>query len=318
MVRLLIYCFLLLTYEKKKRTIRTYILEMRKFGSEDKRVKEMKTALVVEGGAMRGIFSAGVLDAFLEVDYNPFDICVGVSAGATNLAAYLGKMQRRNYTVYTKYSLDKRFINPVAFLKGGHLMDLDWLWEITIDKLRLDLDVIENSPSEFVIGMTEIKSGQIKYVVPTKDNLETVLKASSAVPIFYRNPVTIDSVDYWDGGVTDPIPVREAVRRGAKKIVVIRSRKKHFKMADKNKLIAQLGFRKYPKMGEAVLNRPSVYNETINYLRESKDDVEIIEVCPPDGFQTGRLTKDKNTLDMDYALGFRTGEALAKDLKKHF
>lgn len=278
------------------------------------KTKEEKIALVVEGGAMRGIFSTGVLDALIEADYNPFDLCIGVSAGALNIAAYLAKMKGRNYKIFTDYSLDDRFINPINFLKGGHLMDLDWMWETTIRELRLDLDAIEQTPSEYIVGMTEIKSGKIKYIKPSRENLEVVLKASSSVPILYRTPIAIEGVAFWDGGITDPIPVKEAIRRGATKIVVLRSRKYGYQMADKNKLMARLSLRKYPAMVEAVANRPSVYNETINFMR-GESSCDIIEICPSESFQTGRLTKDKKILDADYKLGYAEGKKLLKHLQ---
>ena len=95
--------------------------------------------LLVEGGAMRGIFTTGVLDGFLEARFNPFDLFIGVSSGAANLAAYLAEMPKRNFRIYTDYSLRPEFISFKRFIRGGHLMDLDWLWEKTIAEIRLDL-----------------------------------------------------------------------------------------------------------------------------------------------------------------------------------
>ena len=98
-----------------------------------------ESALVVEGGALRGVFSTGLLDAFLEARFNPFDLFIGVSSGASNLAAYLAGMIGRNRNIYMDYSLRPDFISYPKFLRGGHLLDLDWLWDITIREVRLDL-----------------------------------------------------------------------------------------------------------------------------------------------------------------------------------
>ena len=186
--------------------------------------KTALNALVVEGGAMRGIFSTGVLDAFLENHFNPFQIAVGVSAGATNIASYLAEMFQRNYKVYTDYSTRPDFINWWKFIKGGHLVDLDWLWNLTIKEIRLDLDKILDSKTQFYIGVTQVSTGESVFLKPAKDNLEEILKASSALPIFYRKFVSINETAYVDGGLADPIPVDEAYRRGAKKkILVLRS-----------------------------------------------------------------------------------------------
>lgn len=273
-----------------------------------------KTALVVEGGAMRGIYSAGVLDAFIEADYYDFDLCVGVSAGATNLAAYLAKMYRRNYTVYTKYSIGKDFINPWKFFRGGNYVDLDWLWEITIRELRLDLRVLAAQPARFLVGVTDAASGTCTFMEPGIDDMEVVLKASSAIPVMYRGPVRVEGKPYWDGGVSDPIPVREAIRRGAEKVVVIRSRKRDFVMKPPLvNLMSRFSGSSSP-MAAAVRRRADVYNETLAYMRSGDHGAEIHEICPPDSFTTSRLTRDKAVLDKDYLQGLEDGRAW---LEKH-
>ena len=114
--------------------------------------QSMATALVVEGGALRGVFSTGILDGFLESRFNPFDFYLGVSSGASNLAAYLAEMIGRNKRIYTDYSLRPEFIDPVRFLRGGHLMDLDWLWDTTIREIRLDLQRIYAKAETFHRG----------------------------------------------------------------------------------------------------------------------------------------------------------------------
>lgn len=210
--------------------------------------KDYKLALVVEGGAMRGIYSTGVLDALLDNGFMPFDLCIGVSAGSTNLAAYLAHMPKRNYHIYMTYSLSKKFINVWNFIKGKHLMDLDWMWRETIEHMRLNLDNIMMNHCDYFVGITDAVTGKIRYVMPDKSNLETVIKASSAVPILYRHPVIIDGHPYYDGGLSDPIPVKEAVRMGARKIVVIRSRKYDYRMKDSTNILTRWLLRKYPKL----------------------------------------------------------------------
>ena len=99
-----------------------------------------RTALIVEGGGLRGIFAAGVLDAFLEADFDPFNLYLGVSAGANNLSSYVAQQRGRNYRVYTHYALHPEFINVRKYLRGGHLMDLDWLWEESLSGLPFDVN----------------------------------------------------------------------------------------------------------------------------------------------------------------------------------
>lgn len=272
-------------------------------------------ALVVEGGAMRGIFSTGIMDAFLDQTFHPFDLCIGVSAGSTNLAAYLAEMPKRNYKVYMTYSLDKKFINGWNFIKGNHWMDLDWMWDETIKDMRLNLDCIVSKKCDYLVGLTDAQTGESVYVKPDKDNLETVIKASSALPILYRYPVMVHGHPYYDGGLSDPIPVKEAVRRGAKKILVIRSRKEAYRMKDKSGKLARYLLKDFPKLIETMEKRPLIYNDQIDYIRKKQDGIEIIEVCPPEGFETKRLTKNRRVLEKDYLIGYEVGHALVRTLK---
>ncbi len=287
-----------------------------KMKSNQQEVNETKWALVVEGGAMRGIFSTGVLDAFVEQQYNPFEWCIGVSAGATNIAAYLAQMHGRNKQVYIDYSTKSEFINLKRFFSGHHLMDLDWLWNKTIDELRLDIECIMNAPSKFYVGVTNVETGRIEFIKPTEDTLEETIKASSAVPVMYKHPVNVDGTDYVDGGVADPIPVEKAVQLGATHIVVLRSKKYDYRMDDSNKLFTKFMLRKLPKIKEAVSARSKVYNQQLEFIRSQHEGIRMIEVCPPEEFQTKRLTRDLTILEQDYALGYEYGEKLIQFLKE--
>ncbi|MGE5605628.1 MAG: patatin-like phospholipase family protein [Bacteroidota bacterium] len=271
--------------------------------------KTALNALVVEGGAMRGIFSTGILDAFLENHFNPFQIAVGVSAGATNIASYLAEMFQRNYKVYTDYSARPDFINWLKFIKGGHLVDLDWLWGLTIKEIRLDLDKIINSKTQFYVGVTQVDTGEPVFFKPAKDNLEEVLKASSAIPVFYRGFVRLNETNYVDGGLVDPIPVYEAYRRGARKIMVLRSRPQSYTMKANSQLLlmSKLYLKEYPNLIKAIRNRPDKYHQAVAFMRHPPEGVQIIEVNPPEAFQTKRLTKDVTVLKQDYHTGYEIG-----------
>lgn len=276
----------------------------------------MKQALVVEGGAMRGIFAAGVLDRFLEEGFNPFDVVVGVSAGAVNAAAYLAEQHGRNKEMFTNYSLDSQYISWRKFLKGSHLLDLDWLWEITTDKLPIDTDILFDKNIDFEIGVTLNENGNSKFIKVTPDNISHVMKASCTVPFFYRNFLAIDQQIVSDGGVASPIPVDRAIDLGADKIMVIRSRKKNFRM-EKNleTKLSKLLFRKHPGLSKAIQNRPSVYNTAIDLIQTPPEHLQILDVCPPDYFKTKRFTKDYQTLMDDYEVGRLMGEWAMKNWK---
>lgn len=264
-------------------------------------------ALVVEGGAMRGIFSTGVMDAFLLKDFAPFDIHMGVSAGATNLASYLARMYKRNYKVYTQYSLRPDFISWRKFLLGGHLVDLDWLWKTTIQEIRLDLAEIFSRDKGFYVGVTEVETGKAVFLKPNAENLEEAIKASSAIPLFYRKFIELDGTAYVDGGLAAPVPVLEAYRRGAKRIMVLRSRPYSYVMKPGGLGFSRLAFRKYPGLVTAFANRARAYQEALEFMRRPPMGVKVIEVNPPDDFESQRLTKDLATLERDYIRGQEAG-----------
>ncbi|ATW23629.1 patatin-like phospholipase family protein [Candidatus Formimonas warabiya] len=268
-------------------------------------------ALVVEGGAMRGIFSTGVLDAFLEKSFNPFDLFIGVSAGATNIASYLAEMYQRNLKVYTDYSIRPDFISWKKFIRGGHLIDLDWLWQLTVKEIRLDLDKIFQPAKEYYIGVTEVNTGKAVYLKPEKNTLEKVLKASSSIPIFYRHFTKIDGIDFADGGMADPIPVIEAYRRDATSIVVIRSRPYSYQMRKSFfQLLSKVYLRNYPGLINTVMNRPKIYQKSLDFMRHPPKGIRIFEVNPPENFQTKRLTTNLSILKQDYRYGYQMGMEL--------
>lgn len=191
-----------------------------------------KNALVVEGGGMRGIYAAGILHAFGQAGFDPFDLYIGVSAGACHLASHLAGQNDRNFDITLRYSLDPRFISLNRFLRGGHLMDLDWMWHETITNYRLNLKHIDkklhDQNRDFLIVATSMETGRALYLRPDADTLEHYLKVSSSLPILYRNILEIDGQKATDGGMADSIPVREAYRRGAVDITVLRTRPSHY------------------------------------------------------------------------------------------
>jgi len=266
-------------------------------------------ALVVEGGAMRGIFAAGVLDGFLSVNYQPFSQCYGVSAGATNIAAYLCKQLKRNYKVITDYSCRPEFINLPRFIKGGHLFDLDWLWQQTIKEIRLDLATFSAQKCEFYIVATAINSGQAHYLKATSEQLEHQLKASCAIPLAYRNYPTIENIAMTDGGVADSIPVRQAYAMGASEITVILSKPLGYrKTISKIPWVTRRLYNKYPALAKASLSRAENYNASIDFIHNPPSDCRINIIAPPAGFNVGRMTKNYQKLNAGYQMGIAAAE----------
>ena len=276
---------------------------------------DKKYGLVVEGGAMRSIYSIGVLDALIENNYYNFDICIGVSAGSTALASYLAGMHKRNYRVTTDYSTRKDFISKRKLLKGGHYMDLDWIWDYCEKYDPLDVEAIVNRKIRFLVGVTSVETGQIEYIDFDKENSIDLLKASCALPIAYKRPVKVEGRKYFDGGIADPIPVEEAVKRGANQLLVIRSRKEDFRMKDKSNKLQSFILHKYKNINKSISKRSKRYNSSIEFMRKEHDGINIIEINPPSDFQTSRFTKDKKILNDDYKLGLESGYKLVDFLR---
>lgn len=274
--------------------------------------KTSGSALVVEGGGMRGVFSAGVLNVFGTTGFDPFDLYIGVSAGACNLAAHLGEQHERNYHVTIEYSATSRFINPIRFIAGGHYMDLDWLWDITIKECRLDLDRIftslEEKGKEYIVVATSLESGLPLYLIPDRSTLEHYIKISSSLPVLYRNILKAGSIPALDGGISDPIPVIEAYKRGAKRITVIRSRSSSYvKKTSSVSFLIPVIFRKYPGLAKALKERHRVYMEAVDFIKNPPAGIEVYEISPPDGLHIGRATKDLNILNAAYRAGLNSG-----------
>jgi predicted patatin/cPLA2 family phospholipase len=272
----------------------------------------MDSAIVVEGGGMRGIFAAGVLDAFMDKNYFPFKFSLGVSAGACNLSSHLAGQYQRNLRVYTKLMIDKEFVSIKKYLTGGHLMDIDWLWDAMDSREPVNADsamsFLESKKCEFRVVVTSIKTGGPLYLVPNSETLSIICKGSSAVPVFYRGSVDIHGFgEILDGGMSDAIPVNYAINRGFKNILVIRSRSADYIKKDGlEKKISSLIYRKYPTLREALNNKSHNYMAAVNKIMKPESDVFIHQIAP-ENIETGRTTQDIDILKRDYDKGYMAG-----------
>lgn len=258
---------------------------------------------------MRGVFATGVLDHFLRQKFNPFDFFLGVSAGASNIAAYLAEMPERNLKIYTDYALRPEFIHFKRFLKGGHLIDLDWLWRVTIAEIRLNLSAIHAHQKPFFVVMTNVKTGTACYQQTTPDSLEDLLLASSAMPLLYRGFPMIDQQPMTDGGIADALPIARAIDQGARKIMIVRSRPASYKKK-KDWMSRPMAwkYRQYPKLKSVLLSRTERYNQSLALIRNPPKGVQVIEVCPPEDFKPSRLGKDQSELQRGYHQGSIAGQ----------
>ncbi len=270
----------------------------------------MKKALIVEGGAMRGIFAAGVLDTFLKHHTNDFDFAVGVSAGATNLATYTTQAQGLSKTIITEYATRREFFSPLRFIRGGHMTDVHWLWQQCKNALGHYANHSVGTIPLYV-GITNVATGECEYPYVTQDNIDDIMVASCAIPTAYRDQPVIDGQRYTDGGVADPIPVKKAYAMGARDITVILSQPLEFAKPDiRSAWLLHRLYGDQPALLRAIMQRADRYNETRQYLQSPPDDCRLTLLAPDDAFGVKRLTMNRRKL----ALGYRNGINVARRL----
>ena len=275
------------------------------------RSEQAKIALVVEGGGMRGIFCAGVLDAFQQFNFDPFNLYFGVSSGSLNLLSFLSEQIRRNRDVYEYCTSNKKFINFQRFMTGGNFIDLDWMWQSSIEAYPLDTDKIFSKiphPKQLYVVCSNIDKGSVQYIEPNINNLRQVITASSAIPVLYRTPVYLDNDKYVDGGLTDPIPVYKAYELGAKVIVVIRTRNIDYRKSKTIEANMMQYYYRHSKQIYQLLNKqPEIYNDSIDFIENPPEDVKIIQIAPEQPLHSGRTTREWHRLSHDYRTGYQLG-----------
>ncbi|MDP9148909.1 MAG: patatin family protein, partial [Myxococcota bacterium] len=248
-------------------------------------------ALVVEGGAMRGIFGAGVLDVFLEQRFHPFHMALGVSVGASNMLSYLAGQHGRARRCFLGQMSKPEFIDGWRILRGGHWMDLDWLWDAITRDDPLDCSAAASSGVEYALDATCARTGSPRYLSPNAVDMLQALKASCALPVLYRGTIRVGDDELVDGGISDPLPVREAYRRGARTIVVVRSRAANFVKRDR--LVNRVGawtIRGTPALARACLDVARVYRDGVAFLRSPPADCRVLQVAPSTALATGRTS----------------------------
>jgi len=264
----------------------------------------IRTAIVVEGGAMRGVFSAGVLDALLELGLSDFDLAIGTSAGACNLASFIAKQHGRNLRCYVNIMARRQLFSVRRALRGGHYMDLDWLWDAFASEDPLDEAAVAGARTQLVSVATCAATGEPIYFTASGPRIHHDLKAGCALPFLYRGPVAIQDKQVVDGGLVDPIPAQEAYRRGARRLIVIRSRPSGVvkrSNAFTRPMAALLS--RTPAVAKASLHTAQRYQDAVRFIQAPPHDAQIIEIAPVWPLKTKRTTQDPACLRADYATG---------------
>ncbi|WP_370314944.1 patatin family protein [Thalassolituus sp.] len=263
-------------------------------------------ALIVEGGAMRGIFASGVLDTFMASGYSPFDLAIGVSAGATNLTGYVARQPGRSRQAIMEYAVQKDFFSPVRFFRGGHMTDVSWLWHYA--QKRLPLETLDG-PMAFYATLTHVETGAAHYMRVSDLNVHDLMVATCAIPYLYRDQPLINGEYYVDGGVADSIPVRRAYEMGARDITVVLSRPLGYRKKPVNQSwLLEKAFGSHAHLLNAMLFRSDDYNASLDFIANPPPDCRVHVIAPPPEFAVSRLTMNQQRLADGYRMGVTEGE----------
>lgn len=276
----------------------------------------MKTGLILEGGAMRGMFSAGVMDVLMEHGIT-FDGAIGVSAGAAFGMNYksgqIGRVLRYN----TRFVRDKRYSGLGVLLRTGNLYSEDFCYgEVPLVHDPFDFDAYEKNPMEFYVTLTDVHSGRPVYHKYTgrEDHCFDWIRASAALPPV-SCPVEIDGKKYLDGGLADAIPIRFFERRGYDRNLVVLTRPAGYRKEKTSMMpVMRLRYGKYPNVIRVLERRHRVYNGTLSYIAQKEAAGEILVLRPEAPLPLKRMERDPERLKEAYEIGRRTAEARLNEI----
>jgi len=280
----------------------------------------MKLGLIVEGGGMKCSYSAGVLDVFLDENIN-FDYTMGVSAGAANVASFLGRQKNRNRRFYCIHSRDPRYIGIKSLLHTGNLFGLDYIYSDLTNETGmdpLDFDEVMKNPAEMVFPATNAITGKVRYF--TKSDMHkndyTAIKATCALPVLAK-PISIDGQLYYDGGVGDSIPIKKAFADGCDKVVIILSKPKGYRMKPQgHRFFYTMWLHKFPRTIWNLNHRHEKYNRTMEFVEKMEKEGKVFLFNPSGDIKMSTYTTDPMTMEKLYGNGIKDGRERLAALKE--
>ena len=263
--------------------------------------------LVLEGGGSRGIYTGGVLDAFIEKGIE-FPYVIGVSMGSCCGASFLGKNIKRQHDVILCSAQDKRYMSFSNLRNRGEYCNFDWAFgELSYDLYPLDHDNFENSNAVFCVVATNAKTGKAEYFYPKsfRDGCPEI-RASCSMPGVTKG-TEIGGEIYFDGGLADSIPVERALEDGCEKAVVILTQFKGYIKKVTNRNFKKPFNNTYPLIGDAIINRSLFYNEQLERIRKLEAEGRILVIQPLTDLKCNALEKSPEKLEAIYQLGYTQG-----------
>ncbi len=279
----------------------------------------MKKGLVLEGGAMRGMFTCGVIDVMMENNID-FDGMIGVSAGAAFGCNYKSKQIGRGIRYNMQFCNDKRYCSFNSLLKTGNLYNAEFCYEIVPTQYDIfDHKTFYENPMEFVTVCTDIETGKpyYKHFEKEEENMFEWFRASASLPLVSKI-VEIGDKKFLDGGIVDSIPIKYFESIGYdKNVVVLTQPKEYVKKKNRAMPIMKMIYKKYPKFVEVMADRYKMYNETLEYIRKSEESGKTFVIRPEKSLDIGKTEKDPNELKRVYEIGRETAKKQLDDIKKY-
>ena len=280
----------------------------------------IKAALVLEGGALRGMYTSGVLDTFLEHNME-FECVVGVSAGALNGMNYISKQKGRSARINLEYCNNPKYIGRKAILKNKGIIGYDYLFgDISKKEIPFNYEAFEKTKQRFVIVTTNCEKAETTFF--EKSNCRDLFKAaqaSSSMPLASAM-VEIEKEHYLDGAVTTSIPVLWALEQGYQKVIVVLTRNEGYKKkmtSSKMKKLYQLAYHKYPELIQKLNTMPERYNDLQEKIKQLETEKKIFVIRPQKEVKVARLEKDTEKLQNLYQEGIGDVNRLMKDLTEY-
>ncbi len=262
-----------------------------------------KTALILEGGAMRGLYSAGVLDVFMRNNIS-VDVIYGVSAGALFGLNYKSRQIGRAIRYNLKYAHEKNYMGLYSLITTGDVMNRDFCFNKLVYELdRLDFETYKNNPVEFYAVVTNLQTGKPEYIKidDAEKDLE-YFRASGSMP-FVSKPVEVNGNLYLDGAISDAVPFKKALKEDYEKIIVVLTKPMGFNRKKKSLMPYKLFYGKFPNFVETGSNSYKKYNETMNLIEKYEKENKIVVLRPSKLIKMQRVEKDTNKLQAVYDLG---------------
>lgn len=282
--------------------------------------KKEKIGLVVEGGGMKCAYNAGILDVFLDHQIT-FDYCIGVSGGAGNVASFVAGQRGRNIRFFTEHIHSPQYFGVKSLLKTGNLFGLQYIYgDLTnsTGKDPLDFPAIMRNPAEYEVAATNAVTGEAEYFgkEDMKQDDYRPIMASSAIPAACL-PVEINGVPYYDGGISDAIPVRRALEKGCDRIVVILSKQRDYVRKPQGmRFLYSTLCRKYPKIIEDIDRRHITYRENLQEVFDLEKEGKAFVFAPSEHVKVGTYSMDEKTERILYDLGVKDFSDQEEALKR--